>query len=256
MPASLAAGFADSLELDALFETVTGLFAMGDFLAQPDHVLEVLSGLTVTWAMIFIIAGSLCLVNGYRLYKAVTIGLALLIGMFGGYALGGSIGVPYIVAACAGLLLAVVAMPLMKYAVALFGGLMGAFIGANLWSGVADALQKGADVSLPGDMYWIGALIGLILSGMLAFILFKLAVVLMASVTGATLVVLGTIAMLLTFEPVRQPMIDALTANRVVIPLLVFVPAAIALVWQETQKGQPADPSPKPAKPVKASPAA
>jgi len=248
MTALLAAGIADSLNIDALFETVTGLFAAGDFLAQPDVVLEMLSGLTVTWAVVFIIAGALCLINGYRLYKAVTIGIALLIGLFAGYALGGTIGVPYIVAACAGLLLAVAAMPLMKYAVALFGGLMGAFIGANLWSGVSDALAKGAKIDLPGDQYWIGALIGLILAGMLAFVLFKLAVVLMASVSGSTLVVLGTIALLLTVEPIRKPLSDALTANRVVIPLLVFVPAMIALVWQETQKGQPVDPSPKPAK--------
>lgn len=232
---TLAAGLAESLNFDALFETVTSLFAAGgNFLADPELVIETLRGLTVTWAVVFIIAGALCMINGYRLYKSVTIGLALLIGMFSGYALGGTIGVPYVVAACVGLLLAVAAFPLMKYAVALFGGLMGAFLGANLWTGIADALAKGAEVSLPGDQYWIGALIGLILAGMLTFILFKLAVVLMASVSGSLLVVLGTITLLLTVESIEPVVSEALLANNVVIPLLVFVPAMIALVWQET----------------------
>ncbi|MEM0915729.1 MAG: hypothetical protein AAGB29_11110 [Planctomycetota bacterium] len=248
MTALLAKGFADSLQIDALFETVTGLFSRLDFLAYPENVLPLLEQLTVTWSVIFIIAGAMCLANGYRLYKWVTVGLALLIGLFSGYALGGAIGVPYILGGCIGLLLAVICMPLMKYAVALLGGLIGAFIGANLWTGIADALARAEVVNLPPDLYWAGALIGLIVAGMLAFILFKLAVVMMATVSGSTLVVLGTIALLLTFEPIREPVVNALTANQVVIPLLVFVPAVIAAVWQETQKDQPPDPEPKPAK--------
>lgn len=217
-----------------LFETVVQLFSRADTLAQPQQLVEHLTALSVVWAVVFIVVGVMCLLNGYKFYRAVTVALALLIGAFAGYWLGQKIEAPFIVAGCLGALLAVSALPLMKYAVAVFGGLAGAFVGANLWSGFVAAMNKAAGSTMPADAYWIGALVGLLVCGMLAFVLFKLSIELFTSVSGATIAVLGAIALLLSFEPWRATISQGLTASQLVVPLLVFVPALIGLILQET----------------------
>ncbi|MEM9419835.1 MAG: hypothetical protein AAGA25_12415 [Planctomycetota bacterium] len=225
------------------FETIAGMFSRGDALAQPEHVIEHLQALGAVWAVVFVIVGVLCMFNGYKFYKLATISIALLLGMFAGYWFGGKIGAPYIVAGCLGVLLATLAFPLMKYAVSVFGGLAGAFVGANLWAGMAHAINKiaseGGQVRsiIPADEYWLGALLGLLICGMLAFILFKLSVVMFTSVSGSTIAMMGVLALLLSFEPWRQTVSDGLTSSQLVIPLLVFVPAAIGLILQEVNSG-------------------
>lgn len=220
--------------LQNLFETVTAMFSSPDALAQPETLVENLQALSVVWAVVFLVVGLLCMLNGYRFYKTSTVAIALMIGLFGGYWMGQQIQAPFVVAGCTGLLLAAVAFPLMKFAVAIFGGITGAFIGANLWAGIASALNKAADTEIPVDAYWIGALVGLMLCGMLAFILFKLSIVLFTSVSGATIAVLGGLALLLSFEPWNESIKSGLTASQLVVPLLVFVPAVIGLILQET----------------------
>lgn len=230
---ALLAKSANQSPIDNLFENVTGMFSRGDALAHPDLIVSHLQSLSVVWATVFIIVGVLCLLNGYKFYKIAVVGLALLLGLFAGYGLGTKIGAPLIIAGCFGVLLAVLAFPLMKYAVALFGGLAGAFIGANLWAGFAHAFNRAAQTTMPADAYWVGALIGLMLFGMLAFVLFKLSIVLFTSVSGSTIAVLGVIALLLSFEPWTATVTSGLTANKVVIPLLVFIPAIFGLIYQE-----------------------
>ena len=230
--------------LTNLFDTVVGLFSRPDTLAQPEALVEHLGALSVVWAVVFIIVGATCLLNGYKFYKIVTIGIALFIGAFAGYWIGQKIQAPFVVAGCLGLLLAVAAFPLMKFAVAIFGGLAGAFVGANLWAGAAHALNKAGHTQIPADAYWIGALVGLLICGMLAFVLYKLSIVMFTSVSGATIAVMGGIALLLSFEPWHDSVAKGLTASQLVVPLLVFVPAIIGLILQETITG---DPSSQPA---------
>jgi len=226
----------DQSPLANLFETMTGLFSRADMLAQPDTLIEQLQALSIVWAIVFLIVGITCMINGYKFYKIATVGIAMLVGAFAGYWLGRHIEAPFVIAACLGLLMAVTSWPLMKYAVALLGGLAGAFVGANLWAGIASALNQGAEMAVPVNAYWIGALVGLLIFGMLAFVLFKLSIVLFTSVSGSTIAVLGAIALLLSFEPWRAPVTEQLTANQLIVPLLVLVPAVIGLIVQEAWK--------------------
>ncbi len=223
------------------FDVIAGIFSKGNALAQPDHVIQHLSALGAVWAVVFVIVGVMCLVNGYRFYRTATIGIALLMGMFAGYWFGTKIDAPYVVAACTGVLMATLAFPLMKYAVALMGGLTGAFVGANLWAGVADAVNTiasdggPAQTFMPPGAYWLGAFLGLLIFGMLAFILFKLSVVWFTSVSGSTLAVMGVLALMLSFEPWQATVSSSLRSSDLVIPMLVFVPAIIGLILQQTQ---------------------
>ena len=230
-------GSSTLMEISNLFEAVTTIFSSGDALANTDTLLTGMSNLGMVWATIFLVVGLLTLFNGYRWYRVATIVTALLLGLFAGYALGKQVEAPFIVAGCFGALFGVIAFPLMKYVVAVLGGLTGAFVGANLWSSIALTAGKiQGQTALSADLYWVGALVGLIVCGMLAFVLWKLSIVIYTSVSGSTLAVIGGIALLISIEPLHQPIADALTRSRMVVPLLVFVPAAIGLVLQEMRK--------------------
>lgn len=217
-----------------LFETVTQIFSSVDMLAQPRSLVDHLQQLSIVWAVVFIVVGMICLLSGGKHYKSVSVALAFFIGLFVGYWLDKRIGTPYVVAGSLGILLAVAAYPAMKYTVAVFGGLVGAFVGANMWVGLAHALNKGAGAQMPADAYWVGAVIGLIICGMLAFSVFQFSCVLFTSVTGATIAMLGLFCLLLSFEPWQAGVASGLTANQVVVPLLVFVPALIGLILQQS----------------------
>ena len=218
----------------SMFEVITSIFARGDALAKPDDLVNALGNMSLVWAVVFLVVGLLCLFNGYRYYKAATVTLALLIGACVGYALGKQIGAQWIVAGCLGLLMATVSFSLMKYAVAVLGGLTGAYIGANAWSAIAQIAADPSSNEEVTQTYWIGALVGLVVFGMLAFILFKLTIVLFTSISGSTIAVLGVITLLLQVPMVQNQVEDGLKAHAAIIPLLVLVPAIIGLILQET----------------------
>lgn len=232
-PAPVNPMVAPSDGLTNLFESVITIFSSVNMLAEPNRLVDALRGLSVVWAVLFVVIGLLCLLSGARHYKAVTVSLAFLVGLFFGYAMGKRVDAAWVVGLSLGIILAVAAYPAMKYTVAIFGGLAGAFFGANLWTGVAHALNKGAAAQIPTDGYWIGGLVGLLICGMLAFIVFKFSVVMFTSVVGATIGVLGVLCLMLSFQPWQASVSASLTASHIVIPLLVFVPAFIGLIMQQ-----------------------
>lgn len=219
-----------------VFEVVTSVFSRADTLARPQDLATNLQSMSIVWSVVFLAAGLTCMLNGYKFYKTVTVIMGLAVGAFAGYYLGKQIQAAYIVAGCLGLLFAVGCWPLMKYAVAIFGGLAGAFIGANVWAGIAGLLQDQSRAQAMAESYWVGALIGLIFFGMLAFVLFKLSIVMFTSVSGSTIAVLGAVALLMQVPEWRQPVTDGLSVNPVVIPLMIVVPALIGLIVQQCQK--------------------
>lgn len=232
-----------------IFENVIAIFSRPDTLAYPEDLLHSLETLSVVWSVIFLTAGVVCMLQGYRIYKTVTVVLALAIGAFAGYKLGQSVNAEYIVSGCMGALLAVTCFRLMKYAVAIMGGLAGAFLSANAWTAITRLVSTDADAAATVQYYWICSLVGLLFGGMLAFILFKISVVLFTSVSGATIAVLGGVALLLQIPGFGSNVYESVAAHPVVVPLLVLVPALIGFILQESQVDQVGvtKPTPKPA---------
>ena len=232
-----------------VFENVIAIFSRADTLAHPEDLLHSLQAMSVVWAVIFLTAGLVCLLQGYRIYRTVTVVLALAIGAFVGYRLGQKINAEYIVAGCMAALMAVSCFRMMKYAVAIMGGLAGAFLSANAWTAVTRLVYSGSEVSTIEQYYWICSVVGLIFGGMLAFILFKMSVVLFTSVSGATVAVLGGVALMLQVPGFSSQVSESIAAHPAVVPLLVIVPAAIGFILQESQAepGQGAKMTPKPA---------
>lgn len=235
---------------NSVFDIATSIFSRADTLANPGILLDQLQQLSMIWAAVFLAGGLVCLLHGHKYYRVITVIMALIIGGVVGYALGKRVQADYIVAGCLAALLAVCCWPLMKYAVAAMGGLVGAFLGANAWSAVLATMNTHGNGSHPDphlNTYWVGALLGLVICGMLSFILFKLTVVMFTSVSGATLAVLGALALLLQVPTWNSSIRDNIARNAIALPLLVVVPAIIGLILQHAQPGKTADPASKPA---------
>lgn len=230
-----------------LLQVITSVFSRPDTLAHPDKLMPHLQSMSVIWAVVFLTAGLVCILNGYKFYKPVTFILALLIGASVGWALGQRIQAEsYITAGCLGALMAAACLPLMKYAVSIMGGLSGSFIGANAWTSVGKLIaESGNKVNNSAETCWIGALIGLVVFGMLAFILFKLSIVLFTSISGSTLAVFGAMALLLQVPQWQTAVTKSMTSHTIVLPLLVLVPAVIGLILQESKPDVPVAAAPK-----------
>lgn len=184
-------------------------------------------------AVILLAIGLVYMFYGWKAFKVMVVANAAVLGVAAGYTLGGlaeSPKLPPISGAAGGLLLAVLAWPLMNVAVGVMGAIIGGFVGLELWRYIAEVVNH------PNlDQYaWAGGLIGLITLGMLAFIIFQVTVMVFTSIQGTLLAVSGIIALLLRYEPIRNDIEQRLINDIHLLPLIIAVPAVIAFVVQDT----------------------
>ncbi len=193
-----------------------------DFLTDPKAMNDVLSQVHIVWALIFVIVGGLCVTNGYRWHKGLILILSAILGIYAGTVLGERIGGTNVVAACAAVLFAVIAWPMMRYSVALFGGLAGAFAGANVWTACG----------FPAGQHQYGAVIGLVVVGMLAFMAFRGVVILLTTIGGASMLVMGSLAALMQIDSWRGGMAEAMNTNKLIIPIITASAAIVGAIYQ------------------------
>jgi len=196
-----------------------------DFLFHPEEVLDGLSQIPLTAAAVTVIVGALCVINGYRWHKWVVSLLALMAGLALGYKLSENMGKSNVIAVSIGALCAIIATPLLRVTVAIFGGLTGAVVGANTWTAL-DA---------PPEAHWAGGMIGFVLVAMASLVMFRLVVVLFTSFGGAAMVVLGTITLLLSVPEWQDDIRQNLTENNMLIPILTLVAGAGGFVLQQSR---------------------
>lgn len=203
--------------LDALEESATRL----DILNHPNELLGTLQNLGVIWGSIFLVIGIICILNGYRWHKWVIVACAFLGGVGLGHLLAQQMGESKVAMMAIGLLCAVVATPMLRVTTAIFAGLTGAFIGANVWTAFAAAPEQ----------YMAGAGMGFIAFALASFLLFKWMVVAFTSIGGGALAVLGAITLLLSVPSWQDSVTRSLSDNHL-ITLLVAVAAATGFVMQ------------------------
>jgi len=201
-------------------------FQKMDILTKPERLLEMLTGLPLVASCMIVVVGALCVFNGYRWHKWVVVVLAFMAGLGIGHVLSQRMGKSVVVAIAVGVLCATVATPMLRWTVALFGGLTGAFLGAHAWT-LANAS--------PADAQWAGASMGFIAMALLSFVVFRLVVVAFTSIGGAAMVVLGSIALMLHVPTWQEGLTEGLTRNQTLIPLLVTVAAVAGFVIQESR---------------------
>lgn len=193
-----------------------------DFLNHPQVLIDIVTEISIVWAVILVIVGALCIMNGYRWHKAMIILLAGMSGMWIGTLFGDHLGSSRVVAACLAVLLALLAWPLLRYAVALFGGLAGAFVGANVWTAI------GQDPS----MHTMGALVGLVAFGMLAFLAFRGVVIALTTVGGSCMLVLGALAAMVKVDTWRSGIEQSILDNPLLVPIVALSAAVIGGIFQ------------------------
>ncbi|MHC4994381.1 MAG: TM7S3/TM198-like domain-containing protein [Planctomycetota bacterium] len=213
-------------------QTVANLFNRHDALAHPEDLVNNLQQVPMVMASVLVAVGLICMMWGFKFYKIVVILTALITGITLGFQFGQAVQREVIVAGCMGVLLAVVAWPLMKYAVALSGGLAGAFIGASIYTGLAMEMAKHGQSFNP-QMSWVGALCGLMFFGLMSFILFELSVVMFTSMSGAVMFMLGVVALLMNVDAFRPAIESSLNQTPWFMPMLVMVAAVVGVVLQQ-----------------------
>lgn len=206
-------------------ESGGSVFQRLDILNRPDELLDSLAQVPLILASVIVVVGVLCVFNGYRWHKWVVVVLAFLCGLGIGQMLSNHMGKSHIIAVSIGLLCAMIATPLLRVTVAIFGGLTGAFIGANTWT----AIQSSSET------HWAGAVIGFIVLAMASFLLFRLVVVLFTSVGGAAMVVLGTITLLMQVPAWEPAVRQSLVTHELLIPLIVTVAAVGGFILQNSR---------------------
>ena len=215
-----------SLTLAADINSFQAAFKQLDIFAQPDKLLDSLSKMPLVVASVVFVVGVLCTLNGYKWHKWVVIALAFLLGLGIGHILSQQMGKSIIVAVALGVLFATVATPMLRWTVAIFGGLTGAFLGANAWT-----LTNAS----PHDAQWAGACMGFIALALLSFVVFRLVVVLFTSIGGAAMIVLGGITLLMQVPGWEPTVRNSLSTNQHLIPLLVTAAALAGFVIQESR---------------------
>ena len=64
----------------SVFDSMLKIFSRMDTLAHPETLIDTLQAMSAVWAVIFLASGLICLFQGYKIYKTVTIISALAIG--------------------------------------------------------------------------------------------------------------------------------------------------------------------------------
>lgn len=176
-------------------------------------------------SLTFIAFGTICLLYGWRVFKALVVMSFGIIGMFAGTLLakevsgqnhevfGGLIGL---------LVFAALSLPLMKWAVSILGALAGGMVTAGLWYAF----------SLPQQYIWAGGLIGVVAGGMIAFIALKWAVILFSSLGGSALVAVGLLALFYLWPDTKLEVEDLVFQKDWFLPILIIIPTVIGFFLQ------------------------
>ena len=176
-------------------------------------------------AVTFISFGIVCLMYGWRVFKILVVICFALLGVFLGVSVtdkivglnnrlvGGLVGMG---------LLGILSIPLMRWAVSVLGAIAGGILTSGIWYASG----------LPEQYIWAGALIGMVAGGMISFIVFKVAVILFSSLSGACLIVVGSLAILYMHPATSVRLEEILFTKKWFLPTLLMAPTLIGLVLQ------------------------
>jgi len=176
-------------------------------------------------AFMFVSFGVVWLFYGWRVFKVLVVISFALLGLVLGMAItsrvqginnefvGGVVGM---------LALAILSVPLMRWAVGLLGAFAGAIFTAGIWYAVG----------LDEKYILAGALIGMVGGGMISFIVFRIAVILFTSTGGGALVLTGGLALLYRYGSMQMQIENLVLHERWVLPVALMVPLLVGLIAQ------------------------
>jgi len=184
-----------------------------------------ITSLNLVEAVTFISFGAVCLFYGWRVFKILVVISFALLGLFLGFSItdkivglnsqlwGGLVGM---------VLLAVLSVPLMKWAVCLLGAAAGGILSSGIW--YASGLTERYILA--------GALIGMVAGGMISFIVYKIAVILFTSLGGSCLIVVGSLALLYLYPQTSERVEEIIFTKKWFLPTVLMAPTLIGVVLQ------------------------
>ncbi len=189
-----------------------------------DWIWSQVTSLSKLEAMTFISFGVVCLLYGWRVFRVLVVMSFFVLGLIGGIHLGEivSAGGSTLLGIMLGIVLAIISIPMMRWAVCLLGAAAGGLITAGVWHAF----------SLPPQYIWAGGLAGVIAGGMMSFIIFRISVMLFSSLTGSGLMVTGMLALLYLY-PSSQAQVDELVhQENWFLPIAIMIPTAVGVFLQ------------------------
>ena len=187
-------------------------------------------------AAVLVLAGIVYLVFGVQIFKALVTLNAACVGIWLGGFIGDKAGNQHAgtMMIVGGVTFAALAWPLMKWTVALMGGVYGALLGASIWRALG----------LPTELCWSGALTGIISFGFLSFILFRGSIMMYTALQGAVMLVFGLLGLLFKYPELAPKLAEQASVRPFLLPLCIFIPALFGLIYQQTAwTSAPAAPS-------------
>ena len=175
----------------------------GQLPSPREFVDQHLAAIGTVEAGLILVVGLTFLLFGWGAFKLFVIGNgAYFGGMLGAHAAGTYIGptLALLGMLAGGLVLAVLSLPLIRYAVTVVGGLGGGLLGYHSWAHVVHAFARDDLARYP----WVGALIGIFMLGFFAFALFRLMVMIVTAFEGSVLAFSGALALCLHHPPISD----------------------------------------------------
>ena len=176
-------------------------------------------------AALLVLLGLIYLLFGYNIFKLLVAFNAAVIGGLLGAEIADrthtAMVVPTIVSVA--FIAVIITLPLMKWAVAVLGGLFGAALGAGLWR------TFGQD---PHFM-WAGAAIGLVLFGLLSFIVFRGCVMTYMSLQGATMLIVGLLGLVFKYNELEPRVSQGMMLRPFLLPMAILIPTVLGVMFQQ-----------------------
>jgi hypothetical protein len=178
-------------------------------------------------AALLIALGVVYLLFGFKMFRVLMMLNAAALGAAIGISLGQKTEIGFALMVLCGFVAAAITWPMMKWAVAILGGLAGALLGASVWQ----------TFGLDPHFAWSGALTGLVLFGLLSFIIFRGSVTMYMSLQGAAMLILGVLAMIFKYEQIAPKVTSTMTLKPFLLPMAVIIPAIIGMLYQQSDTG-------------------
>ncbi|HSU68035.1 MAG TPA: hypothetical protein VLJ39_14255 [Tepidisphaeraceae bacterium] len=197
--------------------------AQTDLIAWCQHMGPGLAALLIALGIVY-------LLFGFKLFRVLMMLNAAALGAALGFGLGQRTEIGFALMVLCGFVAAAITWPMMKWAVAVLGGIAGALLGASVWQ------TFGLDPSFA----WSGALTGLVLFGLLSFIIFRGSVTMYMSLQGAAMLIFGVLGMVCKYEQIAPKVTHTMAIRPFLLPMAVIIPAIIGMLYQ--QSDSPAGP--------------
>jgi hypothetical protein len=188
-----------------------------------DEVLQWCHAMHPGTAAILVLVGVLYLLFGYYMFKGLVILNAAALGAALGALLGSHQGAALPAALVGAVVAAAVTWPLMRYAVAIMGGMFGAMVGASLWN----------TFNPHPEFAWAGAVMGLIACSLLCFIVFRGCVMSFTALQGAAMAVFGILGLALKYDGVAPSVLNTFQTSHLTMPIAIFLPTLAGIIFQQ-----------------------